>query len=63
MTEVPEPQGEEPHQENPEQGNLGDGHLWMDLNIDRHSEIIKAVTYLREELKTMRADNKRILKI
>jgi hypothetical protein len=39
MTEVPEPQGEEPHQENPEQGNLGDGHLWVDLNNDRHSKL------------------------
>ena len=37
MTEVPEAQGEEHNQENLEQGNVGDGHLWVDLNNDRHS--------------------------
>jgi len=34
----------------------------VDLNIDRHSEIIKIVTDLREELKKIREDNERILK-
>ena len=62
MTEVPEAQREEHHQENLEWGKVGDGHIWVDLNNDKYLEIIKTVTDLREELKTVRENIERILK-
>jgi hypothetical protein len=34
----------------------------VDLNNDMHSEIIKTITYMREELKTVREDNEIIIK-
>ena len=51
---------------NNEEGNIRDDEIWVNLNESRNdnpSEFLQTVKYLREELKWVKEDNKRILKV